>query len=249
VAHTAGIGSAIFYALGEIYATNVLGHAEKAPVIFADGVQYVNLQNVDLTSDFLAGTIFFSSAERESGAYLLLNESKLTVTADDQPALWWGNIIASADIVASEVEAKSGILVLANRSQVTQDFDYFAGYEQNSAIEAAEVSITVSESNLVGDLVALNQSSISWSLTNYSSWNGTGRVGDGGGTIDITLDATSTWTVTEDVQLGKLISGNANLTNVIGNGFTVSYASNASANAWLGGRQIALKGGGKAVPA
>lgn len=39
VGHTAGIGSGIFYALGEIVATNVIGWAEISPILFMDGKQ------------------------------------------------------------------------------------------------------------------------------------------------------------------------------------------------------------------
>ncbi|KAL4982328.1 hypothetical protein BDW68DRAFT_192237 [Aspergillus falconensis] len=57
VAHTAGAGSAIFYALGEVYGADI-GLAEKAPI---DG-----------------GTVMFPSAERQSGASVSLENSRLT---------------------------------------------------------------------------------------------------------------------------------------------------------------------------
>jgi len=248
VAHTAGVGSAICYTLGECHMTNVIGHAEKAPVLFADGIQLATLNNVDLTSDFLAGIIFFSSMTREAGAYLLLNESRLTVTAQDQPAMWWGNTIASAEIISSEINTASGILVLANRSQVTQDFDYFAGYEQNSDIESAEVIISVSESHLSGDIVAYNGSSISWSLSDYSTWTGSAYVVAGPAYLEVALDATSNWTLTKDTTLMNFTNADTTLSNVQSNGYTISYVSNSTANAWLKGNKVDLPGGGCLEP-
>jgi hypothetical protein len=127
VAHTAGIGSTIFYALGEIHAENVVGHAEQAPALFMDGVQTAELQKVDVTAGLLAGILLFSSSEREAGAYINLTDSKLTVLPETAPGLWFGNIIATAELASVEIETASGILVVTNYSQITQDFDYYAG--------------------------------------------------------------------------------------------------------------------------
>jgi hypothetical protein len=60
VAHTAGIGSAIFYALGYVYGTDVVGLAENAPSMFMDGNQLAEFKNVDFTAGLLAGTVMVS---------------------------------------------------------------------------------------------------------------------------------------------------------------------------------------------
>lgn len=192
--------------------------------------------------------MIFCSAVRQEGAYLLLNQSHLTVTAQDQPALWFGNVIASTDIIASDITTASGILVLANRSQVTQEFDYFAGYEQNSAIAPAEVTISISESELKGDIIAYNQSTISWTLGNYSSWTGTAYTLHGGGEIAVSLDTTSNWTVTHDTLLQNFTDADTTLSNVIDCGHTVYYEANSTANAWLDGKTYKLNGGGSLKP-
>jgi hypothetical protein len=145
VAHTAGIGSAIFYALDEIHAENVVGHAEQAPALFMDGVQTAELQKVDLTAGLLAGLVLFLSRECEAGAYINLTNSKLTVLPETAPGLWFGNIIATAELGNVEIETTSGILVVANYSQITQDFNYYAGYPNNNDLLPAEVDIYVSE--------------------------------------------------------------------------------------------------------
>ncbi|KAF2158262.1 hypothetical protein K461DRAFT_300066 [Myriangium duriaei CBS 260.36] len=248
IAHTAGIGSAIFYALGVIHATNVVGLAEQAPVLFSDSNQQIYLNNVDLTSNFLAGTVMFSSMTRASGAYLLLNESSLTVTAADQPALWYGNVIVSTDIIASQINTESNILVIANRSQVTQAFNHFAGYEENTGIAPAEVTITVSESDLTGDIVAYNGSSISWSLTDYSSWCGKGVTGKGAATLGVSLDTQSKWTLTGDTSLLNFTNADKNFNNIQSGGHSITYAKNAPANKYLGGKTYSLPGGGKLKP-
>lgn len=169
VAHTTGIGSATFYALGEIYATNVVALSENGPTIFMDGKQKAYLTNCETTAGLLGGVAIFSSSQRESGAVLSLKNSKITTLGSTMPGLWFGNTIIDVSLKASELVTASGILVVANYSQITQDFDYYADYAQQSNLQPAEVYVTVADSTLVGDLVAYNSSLISWDLASYSS--------------------------------------------------------------------------------
>ena len=68
----------------------------------------------------------------------------------------------------------------------------------------------------------------------------------------LTLDGTSTWNVTADSHLaslmGALISGTT-ITNITGNGHTVTYDAGNAANSSLGGKTYALSGGGTLTPA
>jgi hypothetical protein len=88
---------------------------------------------------------------------------------------------------------ESGILVVANFSQITQDFDYYADCSQQPNLAPAEVYIDVAESALVGDPVAYNSSYISWLLASYSSWTGAAYSGFGYTYFDVYLAHTSTW--------------------------------------------------------
>lgn len=154
VAHTTNIGSAIFYALGDIFATNVAGHAEKGPVVFMDGKQRAYLTNCDVTAGLLGGVALFSSQDRQSGAVLSLDHTRLTAT-NSIPGLWFGNTIINVTLHDSEV-INDGVLVVANFSQITQDFDHYAGYSEQPNLQPAEVYVSVTESELTGDLVALD---------------------------------------------------------------------------------------------
>ncbi|PKX97938.1 uncharacterized protein P174DRAFT_426290 [Aspergillus novofumigatus IBT 16806] len=249
VAHTAGIGSAIFYALGEIYGTNVVGLAEKAPMLFSDEAQKAVLKNVDLTAGLLAGTVMFSSSQRRSGASISFENSRLTTLKKDMAALWFGNIIATATLVATELNSASGILVIANSSQVTQAFQYFAGSEENPSIQPAEVTVSVAESALEGDIVAYNGSSISWSLTDHSSWTGSAyTAGKGTATFAVSLDETCTWTLTRDVSVQDFTNADANNKNIRSRGYNIYYNPSAASNAWLKSKTVSLPGGGHLKP-
>lgn len=248
-AHTAGIGSAIFYALGSIHGENIVGVADKSPALFSDGIQTINLVNVDLTAGLLGGTIMFSSSERESGASLNLTNSVLTVLPKTAPALWFGNIIVSSYIVSTQLKTSSGVLVVANYSQVTQDFDYYAGYSDNNNLLPAEVTITVEQSSLTGDLVAYNQSSISWALTNYSSWVGSAYSGYNESYLAVSLDKTSNWTLSRETYLTNFTDSDTTVRNVFSQGYNLYYDARSPANDWLKKKTVVLNGGGKLAPA
>jgi hypothetical protein len=74
------------------------------------------------------------------------------------PGLRFGNTIIQVSLYDSELVTESGILVVANFSQITRDFDYYADYSQQPNLAPAEVYVDVWESALVGDLVAYNSS-------------------------------------------------------------------------------------------
>ncbi|KAJ5605162.1 hypothetical protein N7510_010316 [Penicillium lagena] len=247
VAHSAGIGSATFYALGTIEAHNVISLSENGPVVFSDGAQNVTLVDCDATAGLLGGVAMFSSATRISGAKLNLTNTKFTTLGDTMPGLWFGNVIANVYLTNAEINTKSDVLVVANYSQITQDFDYYAGYPDNNNLKPAEVTIQVHESDLIGDLVAYNGSLISWSLSDYSTWTGAAYSGYGDATIDVSLDKTSTWSMTRDATVNKFVNADSSLENIHSGGHTLYY--NATENEWLKGRTVHLSGGGEARPA
>ncbi|CAI7604755.1 unnamed protein product [Penicillium pancosmium] len=249
VAHSSGIGSATFYALGSIDASNVVSVSEKGPVIFADGAQAATLVDCDCTAGLLGGVAMFSSQIRndaDSPATLNLTNTKFTTTGKTMPGLWFGNLIGQVTLNNAELNTDSGILVVANYSQITQDFDYYASYEDNSSLKPAEITVSVSESNLVGDLVAYNGSSISWALTKHSTWTGAAYSGYAKSTFDVSLDATSQWTLTADTTVQNFTDSLRTLKNVHSGGFTLYY--NSTVSTWLGGKTVHLPGGGKARP-
>lgn len=79
VAHTAGIGSALFYALGTVKGENVVGLAEKAPSLFSDGPQTAEFEHVDFTAGLLAGTVMVGQVPSLSLSLSLCYLSCLTL--------------------------------------------------------------------------------------------------------------------------------------------------------------------------
>ena len=248
VAHSQGIGSATYYALGEIFADHVVSISEQGPVVFMDGAQNVTLSNVDATAGLLGGLVIFSSETRTSGANIDIRSSQITTNGSTVPGLWFGNTIVDVYLEDVQVATDSGVLVVANYSQVTQDFDYYASYEDNADLSPAEVYITVAESTLAGDLVPYNESVISWALTEYSSWAGASYSGYGSAYVDVSLDATSNWTLTATSYVSNLTDADDTLGNIDSAGFTLYYDASASLNSWLGNQTLSLTGGGSITP-
>ncbi|KAH7114940.1 hypothetical protein B0J13DRAFT_655671 [Dactylonectria estremocensis] len=246
--HCAGRGSATYYALGTIYAENVISHSENGPVLFSDGAQSAELVNCDATAGLLGGVAMFSSSTRISGAKLKLKDSKITTLGETIPGLWFGNLIASVEINNSQINHSSGVLVAANYSQITQEFDHYAGYEENSNLSPAKVTVKVVDSALDGDLVAYNGSSISFALTSYSSWVGAAYSGYGKGIFNVALDKSSNWTLTKTTTVQNLTDSDTTFSNIHSNGFNLYYNSSAIKSRWLKGRTVKLNGGGSAKP-
>ncbi|KAF3771410.1 hypothetical protein M406DRAFT_35990 [Cryphonectria parasitica EP155] len=248
VAHAQGIGSATYYALGEIFADNVVSVSEQGPVVFMDGKQNVSLVNCDATAGLLGGMVIFSSSIREAGASISVADSRIAANGSNMPGLWFGNVIADVDLRNTQLDTRSGVLVVANYSQVTQDFDYYASYTDNTDLSPAEVYITVSESSLVGDLIPYNESYISWNLTEYSTWSGATYSGYGTSYVDVALSSSSNWTLTATSYIQNLTDADESLANIVSNGYTLYYNSSALLNAWLGNRTISLSGNGLLTP-
>lgn len=249
VAHTDGIGSAICYALGLCNITNTIGHASRSPIMFMDGVQTGVWTGCDLTAGLLAGTVMFSSGSRSTGGELTLENTKLTVLGKTMPAFWFGNTVASGTIINSQINnSASGLLVVANYSQVTQDFDYFADYEDAPWLSPAEVTFDVLESSVAGDLVAYNESSIDFSLSGYSAWYGRGYSGYETAYLSVTVDATSTWTLSGHTTLQNFTVADTTFANIYSNGYNIYYNATSDANSWLGNKTYSLNGNGTVLP-
>ncbi|KAH8596559.1 hypothetical protein B0O99DRAFT_509925 [Bisporella sp. PMI_857] len=249
ISHVVGIGSATYYALGTIYGENVLSVSENGPVAFSDGPQHIELVNCDAKAGLLGGVAMFSSQGRQSGAVLNLTSTKFTTTREEVPGLWFGNLIVDVYLTDFEISLLSDVLLVANFSQITQDFNFYGGYAEAPNLQPAIVTATVAESQLSGDLVAYNGSSISWSLTEHSSWTGKAYSGFGDATFAINLDKTSTWSLTADTTVTNFTNADRTLSNIQSNGFDIYYVADSEANYWLDGTSIDLPGGGSVKPA
>jgi hypothetical protein len=112
------------------------------------------------------------------------------------------------------------------------------------------VTFTASGTALTGNVIVDSISTATLMLSSGSSLSGALNTANTGSIVELSLDASSTWTVTGTSYLTTLsdssgISGTT-VSNIIGNGNTVYYKS--SSNASLGGLTYTLAGGGFLKP-
>ena len=69
----------------------------------------------------------------------------------------------------------------------------------------------------------------------------------------LTIDSTSVWNVTANSTVTSLIDksgiSGTSITNIVGNGYTVTYNATLSANSYCGGLTYSLANGGSLIPA
>ncbi|PYH92257.1 hypothetical protein BO71DRAFT_284160, partial [Aspergillus ellipticus CBS 707.79] len=225
--------------------TNITSH-NGAANLYAYG--NTTLAIISSSTLYSSGAVIFSSGTRGSGSEINFTNTRLTVLPETGAALWFGNVVASSHLVATTINTTSGILVIANHSQVTQGFSYFA-----DSAGRAEATITVTESALVGDLVAYNGSVIRWAWGERSEWTGKAYSGEGEGEgmayFAVELDGSSRWRLTGDAMLKNFTDGDGTLGNLDSGGFTLYYDAVSAANGWLNGTTRRMKGGGYVRPA
>ena len=111
--------------------------------------------------------------------------------------------------------------MVANHSQFTQDFDYYASYLDNSNLFLAGGFKKGRGVHSCGRLVAYNSSSISWSLSSHSSWTGAAYSGIGQAYFDVILNRTSSWTLTKTTSLQNFTDEDKTLESIKSQGFDI----------------------------
>jgi hypothetical protein len=112
---------------------------------------------------------------------------------------------------------------------------------------SGECTLDASSQTLEGECSIAEEAFLTLQLRNSSGF--TGSPGDAlPARMSLSLDASSTWTLTGDASLCVFINGDAAHQNIVSNGFSIYYDSNAPENEALGGQSFALPGGGFLTP-
>jgi hypothetical protein len=241
---TSGMNSAGIYSTGEITVTNGTFVANGAEAAVIEGGNSIILTDTNLKSNKAGkwGVMIYQSmsgdAQGTKGTFTMTGGS-LAYTATDGPLFYVNNSTAIITLKGVNVSAASSILIKAS-----------AGDWGNSGSNGGTVFLTADGQTLPGDLVTDAISSISTTLQNSSSLTGAINIANTTKAINLSLDASSSWTVPEDSHLTCLtdtggISGTS-INNIIGNGHTVYY--DTSACPALGGQTYTLEGGGTLKP-
>ena len=184
-----------------------------------------------------------------------------TSTSTDQTAsvqFQGGSFTYIGDFYSPAINASSGEIANISMDHVALQPTFSSGvgpvflYAASSATQKTRVVFSAIKQTLTGNIVGGGASTVTISLTDQSQWTGRFDIYLVEiPTFNLSLDATSTWILTGDCQLTTLqdaagISGTS-ITNIIGNGHTVTY--DRSQNPSLAGKTYTLANGGSLKPA
>lgn len=241
---TSGQNSAGIYSTGVIDVTGTTFESKGAEAAVIEGGNSITLTDVNLKSTFEKWSVMIyqsmsGDAEGTRGTFTMTNGT-LNYTPANGPLFYVTN--STGVITLKNVKITSGSSTLVSAA---------AGNWGTSGSNGGTVIFTADQQVLSGNLVADAISSIDLTLQNGSTLEGAVNAEHTAKAANLTLDASSKWTVTADSYLTQLndsagISG-MTITNIIGNGHTVYYDS--SANPSLGGKTYSLSGGGTLKPA
>lgn len=236
---SSGQDSPGIYSTGVITVSDAKVTATGAEAAVIEGFNAIVLSNTSLTGGVAktGGTMIYQSmsgdAATGTGTFTMTGGS---YTATAGPAFFVTNTNAVITLTGVKVTTNADTLISA------------AGTDRwgTSGKNGGTVTFTADNTALTGSLATDSISAIDAMLKNGSSL--TGAIS----TAALTLDASSTWTVTGDSALTTLsdssgISGTA-ITNINGNGHTVTYDADLAGNSALGGQTYTLNGGGTLRP-
>jgi hypothetical protein len=240
---TSGQDSPAVYSTGVITVSGATLTATGSEAAVIEGANSITLNNCITTSGFgdkwgvLIYQSFSGDAEGARGVFTVTGGS-LKYAALPGPLFYVTNTTAVITLKGADVSVAFGILINA------------AGGTRwgTSGSNGGTVEFAADAQTLAGSVVTDKISTVALTLKNGSSLAGAINTAK---SVSPTLDASSTWTVTADSHVTSLsdtagISG-TKITNIVGNGHTVTYDS--SANPGLGGKTYTLSGGGVFKPA
>jgi uncharacterized protein (TIGR03437 family) len=226
---TAGSGAPGIYSTGVITVTGatITATGEGGGVI--DGANTIALTNTSLTG-LNFGIKLHQTAPASGSATVTLNGGSLTATKGDAFYL-----APETGTLHASITVKGGTAISASTGNLV------------NATVASVVTLTLDGETIAGNLIADTASSIAATLQNSAALKGSISKSA------LTMDGGSAWIVTANSTLTSFIDSSGisgtSITNVMGNGYTVTYDATLSTNNYLGGLTYTLENGGSLTPA
>ncbi|MBP2655875.1 MAG: hypothetical protein H6Q73_3444 [Firmicutes bacterium] len=236
--NTSGGNSPGIYSTGAITIDGATITATGSEGAVIEGLNSITLTDTILSGAKKCGAMIYQSfsgdAEVGTGTFTMTGGS---LTAEVGPLFYSTNTTAVINLTGVSAAVASGTVLKASA-------DKWGTEGENGA----DVTFTANSQTLVGDVVADSVSSITLILQNNSSLTGTINGENTASAINLTLDETSTWSVTGTSYLTTFTDADTSLANIDDNGYTIYYDSSLSANSWLNAETYTLTDGGKLAP-
>ncbi|MBQ5316827.1 MAG: hypothetical protein J6I96_04665 [Oscillospiraceae bacterium] len=236
---SSGEGSPCIYSTGDITAVNCKGQATGAQTAVVEGKNSITLESSSLTGAGKNGVMLYqsTSGDAEEGTAVFTAKNSTLRTTSTGPMFYITNTDAVIDLTNTKLVFGSGILIDA------------AGNSTNNwgtpGKNGGSVAVRAAKQTLDGSITCDEISSVSLSLTSSSVFTGAVDTADTGD-VSVSLDGTSVWNVTADSYVTVLNNTDADYSNIRSNGHTIYYSK--ASNPALGGKTVALSGGGKLSP-
>ncbi|MEG0829380.1 MAG: hypothetical protein RSD88_01975 [Anaerovoracaceae bacterium] len=223
-----GISSPCLYSTGEIVATNVTGNTSASEIAVVEGKHNITLKNCRLTGSGDNGIVLYTpaSSEEEEGTASFTSRGSTLKTKSIGPMFYVTNTPAKITLQNSNLIYTSGILAKAS----------------------GDLALKGIHQKLKGDITCDNISTIDLRLTNDTTYKGAVNTKNSGGKVTVSLDKSSSWTVTNDSYVTTITNEATSCRNIKTNGSNVYYDPDNNANNWLKDNTITLLGGGKLLP-
>jgi hypothetical protein len=239
---TTGVDSPGIYSTGNITVSDSEIESTASEVAVIEGSNSIKLFNSKLLAKapnkwgVMIYQSFSGDAEGADGKFEMENGS-LKYTDSVGPLFFVTNSTAYITLTNVVVNCASGTLVNVMSSKWGK-----------AGSNGGNVNIKTTKQLLKGNLIADNNSEITLSLKNNSDLVGAVNPDNKAKSISMSLDGTSTWTLTADSHVTTLVANISDTTvaNIIGNGYTLFYKT--SENRILEGKTFALKNGGSLKP-
>ena len=239
-----GTDAAVIYSTGTITANGISGTSEKGEIAVVEGSNYVTVTN---NSNITAGSSLRGILMLQSGSgdaegkvgYFTMTGGTLTTTSSSAPLVEvvtnsTGNI--TLDSVTTSIA--SGILMKV---------DYNTRWSTNGATGNLYLNGDIA---YAGSIVADSYSTATLSILTGADLTGAINTANTGKLVKLTMDETSTLTLTANSYINGLITNpcisGTTVTNITGNGYVIYYTE--STNTALGGLTYSLVNGGYLMP-
>lgn len=218
---TNGTGSPAVYCTADITVENATLTANSSEGVVVEGKNSVSLINSDVTGN-MSNTY---NGDSDENIHCIMIYQSMSGDAD------LGEASFSAE--GGSITAKTGDMFYITNTDCTISLknvaftlanDTFLRVEGNSSsrgwgtqgANGGDVILNAGQQKLEGNILVDSISSLEFSMTDNSTFTGAINPDGEGGTVNVTLDDTSTWTLTAD---SYVTSFTGDLTNVTANGY------------------------------
>ncbi len=227
-------------------ATEAVSSGQNAAIAATTGGQ-CTLSECIVTSNAVGGIGLyasgFSTLLTATDCYLVTSSSSSAgLCATDGAAISF-----SGGNVSTEGTDSPCLLLSGNASLSLSGASLSSSGSDLLSVVSGDCSLTASAQTLTGTVSIANGATLSLSLTNGSAFSGSFR-DSLPARANVLLDASSSWSLTEDVYVSVFSNADTTQQNIASNGFSIYYDSEAAGNAALNSQSFLLPGGGFLAP-